>query len=551
MLQIRSSALSLFSFSFKGLVSFLGGFCIGAQVTANILLSSLSAAKNSSLRATRTFEIILLPTKCDLSNGTISSPYVALIAYATVVFASLFCILRAKGFTSSSSSTCTQPSPHGEPPSPDDPLHSKASPRAFSLAHKRNGVGNHPPSPPPEPDSSGSTDKPPRRNSWLFWLLLLLLAVVLLLGVSGIYICLTDNHSRAELLAVASPFIQHLSFLENGFFDGFLAVASYISTVQIYISLPIDGFLAVASYIATVQIHISLPSFHCCKILLLTLASHSGSIFIQARLSRLASFTATRILACLGYRCGVSFGTIFLLAFVSPLRWVLYALYGYGWVFVMFIVVPLADNQSFSKCSTTPGPVYSLWISLSSTDRSVMLGPTLIQLTILGVGSLLRGLMSVPFITSALRRQALWIQHRPFLVTRFLSHCLSLAYPATLASIPFVNWYMASELTDDDNMRILMHHPFLGWRWCDAARLLVVAKYRDMKSAHFRLWQQSTLALLGTGRTAFDSCLKTWEVLDGIPKLLIVAPVVVYYGYFHIIPAARRLPGLIRNWRRC
>ncbi|KAJ7701799.1 hypothetical protein B0H17DRAFT_164633 [Mycena rosella] len=92
MFRIASSVLSLVSFSSMGLVGLFGGSCIGAQITASILLSGLSVAK-TSLHTTRPLEIGPLPTECVPSNDKISIPYVAIIimAYAALVSASLFC----------------------------------------------------------------------------------------------------------------------------------------------------------------------------------------------------------------------------------------------------------------------------------------------------------------------------------------------------------------------------------------------------------------------------------------------------------------------------
>ncbi|KAJ7093899.1 hypothetical protein B0H15DRAFT_947235 [Mycena belliarum] len=135
MLQTPSSILSFSSLS-KALVGLLGGFCIGAQITASIVLPGLVQVPNLKklLHASPTLEIVLIPTKCVPSSGDVSLPYVAVVAYATIVFTGLFCILRAKGFSSRSGS---QPSD---------------IPRPFRASNLR----AQPPSPPPEPVLSWS-----------------------------------------------------------------------------------------------------------------------------------------------------------------------------------------------------------------------------------------------------------------------------------------------------------------------------------------------------------------------------------------------------------
>ncbi|KAJ7916312.1 hypothetical protein B0H13DRAFT_2323586 [Mycena leptocephala] len=115
MLQIPSSALSLFSFSSKGLVGILSGLCVGSQVVALVLSSSLKTEFTAVTRTSRTVEIV--PTRCVLSNGTLSFPYVAAMGYATLLFAGLVYILRAKGFSCDSSNGHSLP----DPPSADNP----------------------------------------------------------------------------------------------------------------------------------------------------------------------------------------------------------------------------------------------------------------------------------------------------------------------------------------------------------------------------------------------------------------------------------------------
>ncbi|KAJ6591217.1 hypothetical protein DFH09DRAFT_1420229 [Mycena vulgaris] len=494
MLQIPSSTLSLFSFSFKGLVGLLGGFCIGVQVTASILLSSLSVAKNS---ATRTVEIILLPTKCDPSNGAISFPYVALIAYATAIFASLFCILRAKGFTSSCNSTCNQPSPHGELPSPDDPLHSNASPRAFSPARNRNGISNHPPSPPPEPDSSGSMDEHPRRNSWLFWLLCLLMAVLLLLGIAGIYICFTDNHSRAELLVVASRFIQPLSFLETGLFDSFLAVQSYIFILKIYLFL---------------------HGLHHLKLFLFGMGAYSALIFIDRGCHRLRVRVGRRTSIGSAYLAAVfeTFAVMFI-ASCPPLRWILWAPYYY-----------------FDGCLFRVS-----WCSFSLAEKSMILGPALIQLTVTAIST-------ACFILFQSIAPAFSVFSELLTVSRLF------AVSYTIVWGPFFAVAFYFELPPD-HTRLIWKYPFLSLRWRQevlGVYRIAVWEYRDWKSTKIKELHNIISFHLSTLAGLFNFCLETWGTLYFVQKLashLIVAPPAIYCGHFYIIPAARRISLLIRN----
>ncbi|KAJ6591184.1 hypothetical protein DFH09DRAFT_1420165 [Mycena vulgaris] len=184
----------------------------------------------------------------------------------------------------------------------------------------------------------------------------------------------------------------------------------------------------------------------------------------------------------------------------------------------------------------------NLWHSLSLPARSLILGPTVIHLAILILGFFLHILIRVPFPTNALRRQPLW--HRPLLAARFLWDCFYLGLLVLYLSFPAVEWFTFVECTSNQDIRdLLVRDTFLSWGWWDAARLgflILVDTYRDMRSLKIESGRKLVRALLVTGRTAVDSCLKAWHVLDGTPTVLIVAPVVVYYGYFHILFASFR-----------
>lgn len=99
------SFLHLRSFSFSE--SLIGFF---AQVTLAIVILILAQnATQTTEGATRTTEIVLLPTKCVLSNNIQSFPYLIVIGYVTIILASAFVILRAHGFQCSSAQTTPDP----------------------------------------------------------------------------------------------------------------------------------------------------------------------------------------------------------------------------------------------------------------------------------------------------------------------------------------------------------------------------------------------------------------------------------------------------------
>ncbi|KAJ7755100.1 hypothetical protein B0H16DRAFT_1830628 [Mycena metata] len=147
MFQMPTSTLSMFSSSSKSLGGFFGLICVGIQMVLTVILSDSSKTEfTTAARATTTVKVVLQPTKCVLSNGTTSFPYVAAMGYATIVFLSLLYILRAKGF----------------------------------------GTGDQPPSPPSDADTESNAKKRP--NRWLRLLLILLVSMVLLSLGAGIFV---------------------------------------------------------------------------------------------------------------------------------------------------------------------------------------------------------------------------------------------------------------------------------------------------------------------------------------------------------------------------
>ncbi|KAJ7698622.1 hypothetical protein B0H17DRAFT_1129665 [Mycena rosella] len=186
MLQIPSSALSLVSSSRVV-------FALGAHVAFSILLSGFFIPKDSFV-ATGTTELFLPPTKCVPSPGPVAFPYIAAMAYKTFIFASLFCILRTKGFSS---------------------------------------VGKQPPSPPPE--SSCSTAKTPRHKSW-GWLIWLIAIILVLAGGVGVYTYFTGYDSRHVLTPWASSSRRIFFWIERCYLKGCAAAASCISAVKNYVS---------------------------------------------------------------------------------------------------------------------------------------------------------------------------------------------------------------------------------------------------------------------------------------------------------------------------
>jgi hypothetical protein len=211
------------------------------------------------------------------------------------------------------------------------------TPRTLSLAHSHNVVNTQPPSPPPEPDSDSSANQTPRRNGWL-WLLLLLL----LMGLIGT--CLYFYVTWLDTAAMSPSFTQLSVFvLERYFQKG----RSYVSLYGLQYS----------------------------KILLLAVSSHSSCIFLYRRSYRLRSLVYTRLSACLNYCSREFLGSLCLLASVSRLRWVLWAIYTYGSVLLMLASIAI-DRHILSFYQ----PTKNSWC-LSLTERSVRILKFLLKST--------------------------------------------------------------------------------------------------------------------------------------------------------------------------
>ncbi|KAJ7775738.1 hypothetical protein DFH07DRAFT_984836 [Mycena maculata] len=236
--QIPSSILSLFSLS-PGVVGLFGGFFIGAQLVVPSILSGRSAPKYS---ATRTTEITLAPTKWDPSSIPIAFPYVATVGFAAFIFASLFCILRAKGFSFSSS-----PGPNERP---------------------------RPESPPPSPGSNSSAQRAPRRYTWLWFILLIL--TLLALGILAAYLYFDPYKIPTPANVFASLFpsscSKGMSWIERRIWD--------------------CGLVAVA-FVSDLNTQIFLHSRQYCKVILLALAGHFGALIITSAFRRLRTGAMT------------------------------------------------------------------------------------------------------------------------------------------------------------------------------------------------------------------------------------------------------------------
>ncbi|KAJ7775747.1 hypothetical protein DFH07DRAFT_984865 [Mycena maculata] len=331
MLQIPSSAFSLFSSS-PGVVGLFGGFFIVAQLVVPFILSGQTAPKYS---ATRTIDITLAPTKCDPSSIPTAFPYVAAVGFAAFIFASLFCILRAKGFSFSSS-----PGPNERPRSE---------------------------SPPPSPGSNSSAQRAPRRYPWL-WFILLILAL-LAIGILAAYLYF-DSRVVVPVNALASRSSQALSSIEARIRDWGSEVMVFISDLKTQI------FLHGQQY---------------CEFILFAFAGHCVALLVVLAFRPLYS-----LIGSLARIIGPVFCTALLLPAVvissfSQLSWIFWVTYYLGWGTnrspVMYEIHQNLSHSTSSLCSST---------ALSSSYLSLVLGPIIVHASMNGFRTVFLLLIRIP-----------------------------------------------------------------------------------------------------------------------------------------------------------
>ncbi|KAJ6474096.1 hypothetical protein DFH09DRAFT_1215908 [Mycena vulgaris] len=229
-----------------------------------------------------------------------------------------------------------------------------------------------------------------------------------------------------------------------------------------------------------------------------------------------------------------------LLASFSPLHWVLWTMYTYA-LLTAICLAPLFNHLS----SFYPALVATWYSPLA---QSSVIGPTvIIPLGILALGSFLVGLLDVvPFTVAS-------VCHRPVLLLHLLLNCFCLAATIALCSLLVTYWYLMQVcITHPDIQDVLWHHLIFTRSWRNAlpvAHSITVRDYRHWKARQIEALDGFSSWLLRHFMAVFKSCAETWCNMGCFQKRHL-APIVVYYGYFYVILTARRVPEVIRNWRR-
>ncbi|KAJ7667101.1 hypothetical protein B0H17DRAFT_1210493 [Mycena rosella] len=315
MLQIPSSVFTLFTISSKGFVGLCGGLFIGSRVGVTQFILSIP---KTSLLATRTTEIILLPTKCVPSTPLISFSCIAALAYTSLIIASVFYIFRAKAV---------------------------------------GRISSQPPSPPPEAGSSSSADRG-RGRSWISWLLIAVI-VVIILGGAGLYFSFANHKTGAPLpRIIETPWIQSLisfSLLERSMYYGMNSATTFFSAVKL---------------------HISMHGWHYSKTILLALATHSACVPGAIALDSLRRF-ALFLASILWYPVGAAFVVpMAIISSFSELNWIFWMKWYLGFMDNKLPVRIVLEIQEIIL--DLPSPFYFLE-AYESVSISMVVGPTIIH----------------------------------------------------------------------------------------------------------------------------------------------------------------------------
>ncbi|KAF7331075.1 hypothetical protein MVEN_02447800 [Mycena venus] len=494
MLQIPSSILSLVSLSSKGFVRIFGGLCIGTQIAVTLVLSS-SKIEYTAVRATKTHAVELVPTRCVLSNGTISSPYVATMGYATVIFASLFCILLAKGFTSS------------RPPNLDDhgPDFSSSFDRGATFAQP--DAGSQPPSPPSDPGPNRSANQARRRNPcrWFLWLFLILLALVSV----GVYM-FAIYYARSQPLPPS--LLAFKAFIDD-------------SVWWTQIGLP-NLWTSAASNISALRVHLSLHARQYSKILLVVLTSHCACILLSLAVYSLRKRTV-------GFFRKKWFLT---LCYIIPVT-VISSSSTLSWLFWLHYYIGCGNHgyPSVRRMDQCIGHLlYQLATSLASPslEMSIFLGPPIFYVAALCLSTVLVVLFNFPSATRHLVRR---LSHRRVL-KRLLRNSFVLMARWFLYTV-FAFLLVQCRVLQPDARRNLYRSLFCAESRAKTLRLFwfLLRRYQTWKSLQIDAFSTLVSRLQRAFVAGIAVSWEIWKSLSFMQKLLIAAPAVIFYTYHDIV----------------
>ncbi|KAF7331086.1 hypothetical protein MVEN_02448900 [Mycena venus] len=483
MLQIPSSILSLVSLSSKGFVRIFGGLCISTQIVVTLVLSTEYTV--TAVRATKTQAVEHVPTRCVLSNGMIPFPYIAAMGYATVIFASLFCILRAKGFTSSRPSN---PDDHG----PD-----------FSLSFNRGATftpNNIPPSPPSDPGSSLSTNQGRRRHPcrWFLWLFLILLALVSV----GVYV-FAVYYARSQplppsLLAFKSFVDEGLQWIQMGIPDLWASAATGISALTSQLVLHARKYT---------------------RIFPIVMASHSVGVLGNLAFRRVCRRVGTISLAMWTALTVVVFVPAFIIACIPQLRWIY-------WIHVPDLNV----HDVKSVISALP-----FLATLNVVEIAMVAGPAVIYVATTCLWSVFVGLPRIRSMSTKVIRRLSCQHDRVFFLV------FSLGVTVYLVAFSVFITFREHYITMHADAKQILWHSLSCLECRKQARGIFLFFFEQHQTWKATQIKKIPVLISGVQDAVVAGFSLSWGSLNWAHKLLIVAPAAIFYIYLDIMPVARRL----------
>ncbi|KAJ7031189.1 hypothetical protein C8F04DRAFT_1397502 [Mycena alexandri] len=488
MLQMPTSTFGMLSSYSKSLNGFFGLICVGIQMVLTLVLSNESEVINT-VRATATTKVVLQPTKCVLSNGAGSFPYVAAMGYAAIMSSGLVYILCAKRFSIV-----------------------QQVPTPASHADKDPGTGDRPPSPPSDADTASNAKK--RLNRWLRLLLILLVSTVLLSLGAGIFV------------AYLVPSLRVLHPLRS------LGAASFtvIERILLYEWRP-------------VATKISLHILEYFKVLLLALISHSACILLSSTFRRARRQIILFIM-------NLSVRAIGILTLATPVALSLSQL---SWIFWMSLYFNPAIPRIFEihQILLQVPSQFAFFATLRPIYNAIIVAPTILHAVAMCLDTaflVLRGTFTtLRAIIRHLSRRERWFIYATgfFYVARFTFACVFFISACFAIVFSFLH---TQRLPREYEMMVWTSLERAESRPVAWVLIQLLAKaYNNWKAKQIEDFAALVSDLHRAFGAAITICWETWGSLNPAQQALIILPVALFYAHLEIIPPARKF---WRSWRR-
>ncbi|KAJ7740628.1 hypothetical protein B0H16DRAFT_1567042 [Mycena metata] len=375
----------------------------------------------------------------------------------------------------------------------------------YILRAKGFGTGDQPPSPPSDADTESNAKKRP--NRWLRLLLVLLVSMVLLSLGAGIFV------------AYLVPSLRVLHPLQ-AFGAGTLRIAE--------IKL-LEGWTWASSNLSALATHISLHGRQYTKIILLALASHLACITLGAPVRRMygcISFLGLKLWEAAIVVVIVPWSVI---VAIPQLRWLF-------WIVWNFTSVPTMAEINHNILRV---PRHLFFLAAMQPANIMILGPATVHVALMCLIPLLLGIYRIPEATIrclSLRTEQLYcLVFTGVYIIMFTGALAEAFYYALHPQLKPLFW--RSLFSPDARSQIL---PFF-WR--------EVHLHQAWKSAQKQDFAILAPKLPHAFMQELRPALELWGSLPWPQKFLIIAPAVLFYIYFDVIPNVRRLRRTYARWR--